>query len=139
MRRTPLRRRTSLKTKKSLGKPRVSKKPSPDWRRQWRIRITAEDRRTAEKVKERDGWRCRYDGTFYGKGHRGLHAAHIFSRAIKATRHDLENLVSLCHGHHRMFHRKPLEFHEWVRGVILGSERYAALRLRAKTAGGSKV
>lgn len=147
MRKSPLRRRTLLRAKKALNcnaekaknrtaekaKNRTVKPKARLPRRSRRaIRMTAADQRWAEEVKRRAGYRCEYDGTFYGKGHRGLHAHHIFSRAIKATRHDPENGVALCYGHHRGFaHRHPLDFHEWIR-TLRGEERYISLQAGAK-------
>jgi hypothetical protein len=61
----------------------------------------------------------------------GLHASHIFSRAIKATRCDPINGLALCYGCHSWGHRNPLEFHEWVKKK-LGTEKYQALMERAK-------
>jgi 5-methylcytosine-specific restriction endonuclease McrA len=82
-------------------------------------------------IRARDSWTCRRCGKQYPEKSQALHAAHIFSRSIKKTRHDPENAVALCYGCHSFFHRHPLEFHEWVKGW-LGKRKYGALMRRAK-------
>jgi len=49
-----------------------------------------------------------------------LNAAHIYSRRFIATRHLLENGLSLCVGCHRWGHDKPLDFARWVEQYIGG-------------------
>ena len=89
------------------------------------------DAEFAKLIKDRDKWTCQRCKTPHQVKSRGLHAAHIFSRRFKATRHDPENGVALCFACHMLFHSRPLEFHEWVE-ERLGSERYEALKAKAK-------
>ena len=81
-------------------------------------------------VRKRDNWTCRRCHKAYPEKSQGLHAAHIFSRSIKRTRHDMDNGLSCCYGCHSWGHRNPLEFHEWARKEI-GPRKYDALKLRA--------
>ena len=85
----------------------------------------------AKLIKDRDKWTCQRCGKVYVPKSRGLHAAHIFSRRFKATRHDPENALALDFGCHMWGHQNPLAFHEWVE-EYLGSERYEALKAKAK-------
>jgi len=91
-----------------------------------KIAVRKADRLWSEIIKARDGYRCRRCGRSH-RG-RGLQAAHIFTRARRSTRWELLNGVCLCTGCHMWAHRHPLEFHEWVKGVI-GEEAYERLRL----------
>ncbi len=57
-----------------------------------------------------------------------LQTAHIFSRTYNATRWDIENnLLCLCATCHWFFHKNPVYFTAYVRG-LLGEERYALLK-----------
>lgn len=89
------------------------------------------DAEFSNMIRARDGWTCQRCGKRYPEKSQGLHAAHIFSRAIKKTRHDPANAQALCYGCHSYFHRNPLEFHEWARKK-LGTRKYNALMVRAK-------
>ncbi len=89
------------------------------------------DRKWGKLIKDRDHWTCQKCGTVYPKKSRGLHAAHIFSRRFKKTRHDPENGVALCFGCHMYFHSNPLELHDWAY-TYLGGRVYLALKQRAK-------
>lgn len=97
-----------------------------------KVRRTTEDRRTSLAVRERDGFMCRRCGGAHARNSTGLHAAHIFTRSRKATRHDLDNLVALCYGCHSYFHQHPLEFIQWAEDQ-LGTEKFEALRKRSQT------
>ena len=96
-----------------------------------KIRVKTADIKWAKIIKERDHWTCQRCNTVYPEKSRGLHAAHIFSRRFKATRHDHLNGVALCMGCHMHFHSNPLEFHEWAE-QHLGRELYGLLQGRAK-------
>ena len=57
-----------------------------------------------------------------------LQTAHIFSRTYNATRWDIDNnLICLCASCHWFFHKNPILFGEYVRGLY-GEERYAVLK-----------
>jgi 5-methylcytosine-specific restriction endonuclease McrA len=92
------------------------------------IKVTAEDRNTSTKVKMRDNWTCQRCG---GQPNpRGLHAAHMFTRRTRATRHDMDNLLTLCMGCHLHVDSHPEEKEAlWLKR--LGAKRFDALRLRA--------
>ena len=96
-----------------------------------KISVKTADIKWAKLIKKRDNWTCQKCGTVYPKKSRGLHAAHIFSRRFKRTRHDVLNGVSLCFGCHMNFHSSPLEFHEWAE-EYLGTEEYEVLKGRAR-------
>lgn len=91
------------------------------------------DKEWQRAVKERDGYACRRCG--YNATKRGLHAHHIFSKgAHPATRHDVENGVTLCLRHHLYWaHTDGCEFREWVVSWM-GEERYNRLMIKAKRA-----
>jgi 5-methylcytosine-specific restriction endonuclease McrA len=90
------------------------------------------DAEWSNAVRARDGWKCQRCGRWFPEGtRRGLDAAHIWSRRIKRTRHDLDNGVALCTGCHMSWaHARPPEFHEWAR-KRLGARKYNALKIRA--------
>ena len=47
--------------------------------------------------------------------HDVLHAHHIYGRAHKGTRWDIDNGVSLCYRHHiHWAHRDPRAFNDWL-------------------------
>ena len=96
-----------------------------------KIKTTALDRKWSKAVKERDHWTCQKCRTVYPKKSRGLHAAHIFSRRFKRTRHDPINGVALCFGCHMHFHSNPIEFMEWAE-EHLGERTFKELMGRAK-------
>ena len=97
------------------------------------MKRSSEDIKWSNTVRERDKWTCQRCGHFFPEGRRrGLDAAHIWSRRIKRTRHDLENGVSLCTGCHNSWaHANPLEFHDWLK-QRMGEEQYTSLMVRAK-------
>ena len=96
-----------------------------------KISVKVADRKWAATVKERDHWTCQRCGTVYPKKAQGLHAAHIFSRRFKRTRHDPINGVALCFGCHMHFHSNPLELHDWALDY-LGTRSYNLLKKRAQ-------
>jgi 5-methylcytosine-specific restriction endonuclease McrA len=96
-----------------------------------KIRTKTADRNWGRLIKKRDNWTCQRCGTVYPKKSRGLHAAHIFSRRFKRTRHDPMNGVALCFGCHMHFHSNPLQFHVWAE-EWLGARSYALLKKRAR-------
>ena len=46
-----------------------------------------------------------------------MECCHIFGRAAKSVRWSLDNAVTLCHYHHRMFTESPYEFIAWLESV----------------------
>ena len=95
------------------------------------MKRTAADAKWSLAIRERDGYQCQRCLKFYPKKHRGLHAAHIFTRAIKRTRTNMENGVTLCYGCHAWAHRNPLDFHEFVKGWM-SEAVYEELAKRAR-------
>jgi len=94
------------------------------------VKISAADRKFSKMIRERAGHRCQRCGSEPKPS--GLHCAHIFSRAIKRTRHDPDNAIAACNGCHRMIDSRA-DVKEALARSILGDERYEALRLRAHT------
>lgn len=97
------------------------------------MKRSADDRRWSKAVRERDGYKCQRCFTQHTTNSVGLHAAHIFSRGIKRTRHDLDNGISLCYGDHRWFDSRSKEDKEAFARSFLGDERYEQLRQKAIT------
>ena len=95
------------------------------------MKLTKKDIEFAKLIKDRDKWTCQRCDKKYPPKSRGLHAAHIFSRRFKATRHDPENALALDFGCHSWAHRNPLDAHEFFR-EHLGPKRYEALKAKAK-------
>ena len=82
-------------------------------------------------VRERDNYTCQRCGKYYEPPTRAIHAAHIFSRRHKGTRHDPLNAISACHGCHAFFTGNPLIFTAWIK-KRLGDEQYTLLMYRAR-------
>ncbi len=90
------------------------------------------DKQWSEEVKKRAGYKCEY----CNNEHKALNSHHIFSRSNKAVRHDLDNGICLCIGHHTFSvkfsaHKTPAEFIEWIKDYR-GKEWYERLRKKAK-------
>jgi predicted restriction endonuclease len=93
------------------------------------LRRTPEDIRFSKMIRERDDYTCQRCGSKHLPNSNGLHAAHMFSRRVKATRHDPDNAVALCYGCHQFIDSHPaskVEFFEHLLG-----ERFDALAARA--------
>ena len=85
----------------------------------------------ANFIKDNAGRKCEYCGKT-----ENLNAHHIFSRSNKQVRHDLDNGISLCSGHHVLLstfsaHKTPAEFIEWIK-EYRGIEWYERLRAKAR-------
>lgn len=83
------------------------------------IKRDAADKWFSDVVRARVNWKCESCDKAYGGRHAGIHCAHIYGRANKAVRWDLDNAVSLCYTCHRHFTENPIEFHNWLQ-VYLG-------------------
>ena len=71
------------------------------------------DRKWANSVKERVGWKCEYCGK--NKEQTVLHSHHIFSRRHLGTRWELNNGICLCTEHHLyLAHRDTATFMLWL-------------------------
>lgn len=92
------------------------------------VKMKAADVADSKRIKERDAYTCQRCGS--SPDPRGLHVHHIHTRSIKATRHDDENLITLCMGCHLWAHSHPAAAHEFF-GKHLGQERFEALSARA--------
>lgn len=84
------------------------------------------------KVKELAGFKCEY----CKNDNKPLNSHHIFSRSNMAIRHDLDNGICLCVGHHTFSskfsaHKTPAEFIEFLK-EYRGLEKYELLRQKAK-------
>jgi uncharacterized CHY-type Zn-finger protein len=60
-------------------------------------------------IRERDRWTCQRCGKVYDPSSQGLHAMHMYSRRIKATRLDPENAAAGCYGCHQYLDSHPNE------------------------------
>jgi 5-methylcytosine-specific restriction endonuclease McrA len=92
------------------------------------VKMKKLDLEDSKRVKARDGYVCIRCGN--KPDPRGLHVHHIHTRSIKATRHDDENLVTLCMGCHLWAHSHPAGAHEFF-AKHLGQARFEALADRA--------
>lgn len=93
-----------------------------------KVRMNPEDVADSKRIKERDGFTCQRCGS--SPDPRGLHVHHIHRRRIKVTRHDDDNLVTLCMGCHMWAHEHPAGAQELF-GKLLGQERFEALADKA--------
>lgn len=90
------------------------------------------DDKWAHEVKERANFKCEYCPKTDN-----LNSHHIFSRANRSVRWDLDNGVCLCSLHHvfsSVFsaHLTPIDFVEWLKDKR-GEEWYQSLRVKAKS------
>ena len=76
------------------------------------LKLTPEDKQWANKVKERDNFKC----VICGDTER-LNAHHIIPREIHETKLDLQNGLSLCPKHH--FFCRQISAHNNPLGLIL--------------------
>ena len=94
------------------------------------IKRDAADIRFSKMIRERDAYTCQRCHKYLGPSP-GLHAAHMFSRRIKATRFDQDNACALCYGCHQYLDSHPNEKLTFFRDR-LGDEKFDALEARAK-------
>ncbi len=107
--------RKSKRLKKQNSKTYITKKLDIEW---------------SKEVKELAGNKCEYCGKT-----EHLNSHHIFSKSNMTVRHDVDNGVCLCAGHHVFksdfsAHKTPTEFVEWIK-VYRGLEWYERLRSKA--------
>jgi len=92
------------------------------------IKITKADADYSRQIRERAKFTCEKCGS---KPHpKGLHAHHLFTRTIKATRFDPDNGVALCYACHMRAH----QYQEDTRAFFaekMGQARFDALAARA--------
>jgi hypothetical protein len=109
--------RKAKRVKKQSSKSYITKKLDVVW---------------SKDIKIRAGFKCEY----CGQSDKALNSHHIFSRSNKAVRHDMDNGICLCVGHHTFSsrfsaHKTPAEFIEWIKNYR-GLEWYKRLRAKAK-------
>jgi hypothetical protein len=64
----------------------------------------------------------------------GLQCAHIFTRSRQSTRWDMNNMITLCAGHHKFWaHQYPEKFTEWIISRM-GKEEYLKLQRKSDMA-----
>ncbi len=102
----------------------------PAQRRVGGIRRDARDARFSKAVRQRDRFTCQRCGTVHAENSSGLHAMHMFSRRIQATRFDMENAAAGCYGCHQYLDSHPNEKQAFFR-QRLGDEAFDALSARA--------
>ena len=78
------------------------------------LKLTPEDKAWADKVKERDEWKCVICGESYR-----LNAHHIIVRENHETKFDVMNGLSLCPKHHFFCrkisaHNNPIGLFFWL-------------------------
>lgn len=69
-------------------------------------------------TRHRAGWKCEHCGKQYDQSSQGLHCAHIYGRANKSTRWDMDNAIALCYSCHQTFTANPLDFHHWLHSYL---------------------
>ena len=98
-----------------------------------RIKITKEDKDWSKAVRSVGycEWPISSTGCEYNS--QVLHAHHIFPRSRKATRHDVENGIALCPGHHvfanESAHKSPELFRRLMKKVL--GKKYKILEKRS--------
>lgn len=89
----------------------------PKATKEWTGKVTAKmcDDLWAQVVKKRAGYKCEKDRC---NKTTNLQAHHIISRQVWSLRHDLENGICLCIGHHFLFptsaHKDAVGFGKWI-------------------------
>lgn len=78
------------------------------------MKVTEADRQFSLAIRERDGWMCRHCGDHHPPPTKALQCAHIYSRAIKATRYCADNAIALCARCHKFYTERPSDFHLWL-------------------------
>lgn len=78
------------------------------------LKLTAEDKEWAGKVKDRDEWKCVVCGNTYRPN-----AHHIIARENHETKFDVKNGITLCPKHHFFCrqlsaHNNPFGFQLWL-------------------------
>ena len=120
MKRTPLKRKTQLR-RSGMGLPAPKKPKGPMGRCDELAKAIHKLTRPVCEVP--DCTRSRANGD-------ALHWAHIQPRTYHRTRHDEDNVLALCYGHHLSFTHRPIEFI-----LFVGEDRWWALFRRAQPNG----
>ena len=109
--------RKAKRIKRQSSKTYITRKMDTEW---------------SERIKLRADYKCEY----CKRKDKPLNSHHIFSRSNKAVRHDMDNGICLCVGHHTFSskfsaHKTPAEVIEWIKDYK-GLEWYERLRAKAK-------
>ena len=83
-------------------------------------------------VRNRDNWTCQRCGTKYTPATQGLHCSHYFSRRFMGTRFNLDNLISLCYGCHRLVESDKQGWYKDFMIDKLGQNGYNTLEFKAR-------
>ena len=83
-------------------------------------------------VRNRDNWTCQRCGTKYTPPTQGLHCSHYFSRRFMGTRFNLDNLISLCYGCHRLVESDKQGWYKDFMIDKLGQNGYNTLEFKAR-------
>lgn len=94
-------------------------------------------------IRERDNWHCVYRKMCTGnidfrENKAGLHCSHLFGRAKRTVRFDVDNCDSACFKCHAYYEDHKPELEEWKKERI-GEKRFNQLLLRANFTGGQKM
>jgi len=95
-----------------------------------KIKISRLDKKFSQYVRGKAGWKCERCGKQYRPPTSGLHCAHIFTRAKKSTRFDIDNLKSWCYGCHSYMDGNPLDKYDWYIKKH-GQKKFDQLRLKS--------
>jgi 5-methylcytosine-specific restriction endonuclease McrA len=83
-------------------------------------------------VRKRDFYSCVRCGKTYKSNDLGLHCSHFQGRRMKSTRHDLDNLDSLCMGCHKYWETEDRQGYTDFKIKQLGIKKYNQLIQRSR-------
>lgn len=89
------------------------------------------DKIVSEMVRERDNWTCQRCHTRYTPKNNALHCSHYYSRRYRGTRWDMNNLIALCYGCHKMVEGDKQGWYTDYMRELLGDEVFEMLRIKA--------
>lgn len=89
------------------------------------------DKIVSDMVRERDNWTCQRCHTRYTEGVGALHCSHYFSRRYMGTRWDMNNLMAMCYGCHRLIESDKQGWYAEHMKKELGDEVFEMLRIKA--------
>ena len=82
------------------------------------IKRDSSDKWFSDCIRHRANYHCEHCGKYFSGLEQGFHCAHIYGRANKSTRWDVDNAVGLCAHCHRTFSEHPIDFHNWLQEKI---------------------
>lgn len=91
------------------------------------------DKLVSNKVRERAEWKCERCHKQYTPPTQGLHCSHYYSRRFLGTRWDLDNLMALCMGCHKLWEGDKQGEYTDVMKMRLDKKVFDLLRVKAYT------